>query len=443
MQVYQSQDELINDWGEFFKVVDSQGIDRNSEDSKKPPEKHLEKVTERMEKTLSNNVSFFLLDLFRKYKLNKDEQMIFMYTLIAEISPRGHSKEVKDVLAALYSHPGIVIKKAKLFLPSARLIKQELHSICICKRRGSLLDAGITIHPRITHALIEDKNVAGLKKQKAEDSRNVFIVREPRVCIKQVILSKEKQKRLEEIITYLKRRSRLLKTCGISETIEKGTSFILLFVGPPGTGKTLAAEAIARELKKKLYIVNYAQLEDKFVGETEKNIAAVFKALKRDKAIGLFDEADAVFSNRLTARTSTDVAYNREVSLLLQRIEEFNGILILTTNREVDFDNALGRRITFKIKFDLPEAQERENIWKILIPRGIKIDKEVDFSVIAGRFPFSGGNIKNAVLIAIMKAAISSSVSPVLRMEHLLEAAEEEYSKLGGKEMAKIGFQTK
>lgn len=441
MQVYQSQDELINDWGEFFKVVDSRGIDRNSEDSKKTPEKHLEKVTEKMEKTLSNNVSFFLLDLFRKYKLNKDEQMIFMYTLIAEISPRGQFKVAKDVLGALYSHPGIVIKKAKLFLPSARLIKQELLSIC--KRRGSLLDADITIHPRITHALIEDKNVAGLKKQKAKASRNVFIVRDPRVCIKQVILSKEKQKRLEEIITYLKRRSRLLKTCGISETIEKGTSFILLFVGPPGTGKTLAAEAIARELKKKLYIVNYAQLEDKFVGETEKNIAAVFKALKRDKAVGLFDEADAVFSNRLTARTSTDVAYNREVSLLLQRIEEFNGILILTTNREVDFDNALGRRITFEIKFDLPEAQERENIWKILIPRGIKIDKEVDFSVIAGRFPFSGGNIKNAVLIAIMKAAISSEVSPVLQMKHLLEAAEEEYSKLRGKEMAKIGFQAK
>lgn len=440
MQIYQSQNELLDDWREFFKAVDSSGVGRKGKGSKKNPEKHLEKVTKRMEKTLSNNVSFFLLDLFRKYKLNKDEQMIFMYTLISEISPAGYPmKEVKNILTALYSHPGNVIKKAKLLLPSARLIKQELLSIC--RERGSVLDARITIHPRITHALIEGKNVEELKKHEAKVPRNSFIVRNPRVCIDQVVLSKEKRKRLEELITYLKIRSRLLKTCRISETIEKGTGFILLFTGPPGTGKTLAAEAIAKELKKKLYIVNYAQLQNKFVGETEKNIEAVFETIERDEAVGLFDEADAVFSNRLSAQTSTDVAYNREVLLLLQRIEEFDGILILATNREANFDSALSRRITFEIKFDLPEAPEREKIWKILIPRGIKIDKEIDFSAIAARFPFSGGNIKNAVLTAIMKAAISSSTSPVLRTEHLLEAAEKEYSKWREEGKDRIGFQ--
>ncbi len=442
MQIYQSQNELLSDWWEFFKAVDSSAVGRKDKGNKKNPKKHLEKVTKRMEKTLSNNVSFFLLELFRKYKLNKDEQMIFMYTLISEISPVGYPmKEVKNILAALYSHPGIIIKKAKLLLPSARLIKQKLLSIC--RERDSVLDARITIHPRITHALIEGKNVKGLKKQEARVPGNIFIVRNPRVCIEQVILSEEKRKQLEELITYLKKRPRLLKTCGMKETIEKGTGFILLFTGPPGTGKTLAAEAIAKELKKKLYMVNYAQLQNKFVGETEKNIEAVFEAIGRDKAVGLFDEADAVFSNRTSVQTSVDVAYNREVLLLLQRIEEFDGILILTTNRDVAFDNALARRITFKIKFDFPEATEREKIWRILMPPGLKIDKDVDFPLIAERFALSGGDIKNAVLKTLIKAAVSSSGSPVVRMEHLLVAAEEEYSKLRRKGRDRIGFLAK
>lgn len=440
MQIYKSQEQLIDDWWKFYKIVKSDEWRRKNKSNTENSKKHLEKIVERMEKTVSSDVKFFLLDLFKKYKLNRDEQMMFMVALIHEISPGYPVKGIKDVLSTLYLHPAVIMKKAKLLMPSAKLVKQEL--LCIYRVRDSLLEANVVVHPRIIYALIRGKGIEGLKKHNNRVPGGIFIVRNPRVGIDQVVLSKERKKRLKEIVTYLKKRPRLLKISGIKETIEKGTALILLFIGPPGTGKTLAAEAIAKELGKKLYIVNYARLEDRFVGETEKNIETVFRVMERDKAIGLFDEADAVFSNRISPRTATDAAYNREVSLLLQRMEEFNGILILATNREANFDSALGRRITFEIKFDLPEAPEREKIWKILIPRGIKIDKEVDFSAIASRFPFSGGNIKNAVLTAIMKVAISSSTSPVLRIEHLLEAAEEEYSKLQKNEKNhRIGFQ--
>lgn len=134
------------------------------------------------------------------------------------------------------------------------------------------------------------------------------------------------------------------------------------------------------------------------------------------------------------------MSYNRNVLVLMQEIENFEGILILTTNRVDILDNALDRRIAFKIEFDLPGIAEREKIWQVLVPDKVVIDTGVDFSVLAKRFPFAGGNIKNAVFWAIMKAGERSPTSPILKMEDLLSAGEREYSKMNKNSKSRIGF---
>jgi SpoVK/Ycf46/Vps4 family AAA+-type ATPase len=198
-----------------------------------------------------------------------------------------------------------------------------------------------------------------------------------------------------------------------------------MFAGPSGTGKTLAAEVLANELRLDLYRIDLSQVVSKYIGETEKNLRRVFDAAEDGGAVLLFDEADALFGRRSEVKDSHDRYANIEVSYLLQRMEEYRGLAILTTNRKDALDPAFLRRIRFVVPFPFPDAALRERIWRCIFPPATPTE-ELDAHRLS-RLNVAGGNIRNMALNAAFLAAESGE--PV-RMRHLSIAARSEFAKL-------------
>ena len=223
-------------------------------------------------------------------------------------------------------------------------------------------------------------------------------------------------------------RRRVFEEWGFADKYSKGLGLSAMFLGPPGTGKTMAATLIAGRLGLDIYQIDVSKIVSKFIGETEKNLAQVFDAAEAGHAIILFDEADALFASRGEVKSSVDRYANMEVNYLLQRLERFAGITILTTNLASSIDAAFKRRISFTVEFPLPEEPERERIWRAHIPARAEVSGETDFMWLAKRHVMSGGHIRNAVLRAAFLAAAEHGP---IRFEHLRRAAELEALAMG------------
>ncbi len=237
-----------------------------------------------------------------------------------------------------------------------------------------------------------------------------------------IVLGEEQTKVLEEMMGHVRVRSQVHSKYGFMTANERGLGISCLFAGPSGTGKTTAAEALALELKLDLYRVDLSSMVSKYIGETEKNLRKIFDAAESGAAILLFDEADALFGKRGEVKESHDRYANMEVSYLLQRMETYSGLAILTTNLEQGMDTAFMRRLRFTVRFDLPDAARREKIWQKFLP-----DQDLDYKKLA--MPeLAGGNIRNIA----MNAAFSAEVQGVaIQMQHLHRAAFAELTKLG------------
>ncbi|MBL9019214.1 MAG: AAA family ATPase [Myxococcales bacterium] len=233
---------------------------------------------------------------------------------------------------------------------------------------------------------------------------------------------------LRELVSRVRNRKRVLDQWGFGRKVGKGTGLSALFSGPPGTGKTMVAGLLATELKLDLYQIDTSRLVSKWVGETEKNLAKLFDAAAAGHAILLFDEADSLFAKRTEVKSSNDRYANLEVNYLLQRMEQFDGISILTTNLESAIDEAFQRRLAFRIAFQLPELEERERLWRAMLPTNAAIGGPLDFRALAERFVMSGGYIRNAALRAAYLAAADNS--PITQ-RHLQRAATLEYTAMG------------
>ena len=244
-----------------------------------------------------------------------------------------------------------------------------------------------------------------------------------------VVLPDEARRKVGEMIAAVKNRSTVLNHWGFGKRLVTGKGITALFDGPPGTGKTLTAEIIASEFDRPLYRVNIPEVVSKWVGETEKHIKAIFQQARISHAMLLFDEADSLFSARITeTQTATDRYANMEVNLLLQEIERFTGICILTTNFYGSLDRALIRRIQFRVTFAEPDEVQRAKIWEVLCPSECPCDDDVDFAVIAKEFELTGGMIKNALLRAAYWAADREGH---LTLELLRESCRDEYVAAG------------
>jgi hypothetical protein len=233
---------------------------------------------------------------------------------------------------------------------------------------------------------------------------------------------------ISELVARASHRDHVYERWGFAAKVGRGLGVSALFSGPPGTGKTMVAGLIARELGLACYQVDLAKMVSKWIGETEKNLAALFDAAEAAHAVLLFDEADSLFGKRTQVTSANDRYANLEVNYLLQRMETFRGISILTSNHEKGIDEAFRRRLSLHLRFDLPDAAERERIWRAMVPASAEVADGVELRGLAARFAMSGGYIKNAVLRAAFLAAAEGTA---IAQRHLEYAAHVEYEGMG------------
>jgi SpoVK/Ycf46/Vps4 family AAA+-type ATPase len=251
-----------------------------------------------------------------------------------------------------------------------------------------------------------------------------------------LIVPKEVLEDIGEMFTAAKQRTHVLHNWGFAQKMSTGKGLVALFSGDPGTGKTLCATILANEMDQQLFQIAIPRVVSKWIGETEKNIENIFKTARASHGILLFDEADSLFASRTKVDSSVDRYSNMATNMLLQEIENFEGIVILTTNLEKNIDKAFQRRINFKIHFPFPEAEFRTRIWKQLTPRACPVDTGLDWDELGRRFELSGGHIKNAVLRGAYQAAADHSV---IQFKHFEFAARQE-CKNAGKVYRASGF---
>ncbi len=221
-------------------------------------------------------------------------------------------------------------------------------------------------------------------------------VRTPAVRLDQLVLSSKVADGLRMIIAQVRESHLLMDTWGFKDVLSYGHGVTALFAGPPGVGKTACAEAMAHELGKPILTANYAEIENCWVGETEKNIGRVFKDAADADAVLFWDETDAMLYDRDAAYRSWEV---RQVNVLLEQLERFGGVCIMATNRKLALDRALERRIAVKLEFDRPGPEMRRQIWRKHLPPAMPLAPDVNLDRLA-RVDLTGGEIKNAVLNA-------------------------------------------
>lgn len=192
---------------------------------------------------------------------------------------------------------------------------------------------------------------------------------------------------------------------GFYEKRPYGRGIAALFYGPSGTGKTMAAQVVARELQMALYRVDFSQIQSKYIGETQKNINLLFMQAREINGILLFDEADALFSKRTEVKDANDRHSNAEIAYILQKIEEYDGIIILTTNLKSQMDEAFRRRIKRMVHFPLPDIETRKRLWKSVFPKQAPVEDGLDLERYAMRLELSAGEIKEAAMDAALFAA--------------------------------------
>jgi SpoVK/Ycf46/Vps4 family AAA+-type ATPase len=260
-------------------------------------------------------------------------------------------------------------------------------------------------------------------------SRRVVETVTPARTLAEVILPPQTRRTLDQALAQVRNHHLIFNRWGLGERHATGLGLAFNFAGPPGTGKTICAEAIAHELGLKLLVVDYAEAESMWLGETPKNIAATFRAAVEHNAVLLFDEADAIASRRAAgAILPHQRESNLTINVLLRELEAFNGIVIFATNLAANFDPAFERRIRNHVLFEMPGSEERARIWQLQIhPKKTPLAPDVDFRRLAERYAMSGGDIKNAVI----KAAAAAAAEPGLELgkrisqRHFEAAAEE------------------
>lgn len=252
---------------------------------------------------------------------------------------------------------------------------------------------------------------------------------EPKYEWNDLKLPEDSLDQLEEIVQRVEQRELVMDGLGFGEKHARSQGITVLFAGPSGTGKTMAAEVLSRRLGLDLYKIDLSTIVSKYIGETEKNLEGVFRAAQSSNAILFFDEADALFGKRTEVRDSHDRYANIEVSYLLQKMEEYNGVAILATNLRQNLDEAFVRRLAFTVSFPYPDDQKRQEIWAGIWPEKAnpKLPEE-EMAMLSSQFRLAGGNIKN---IALSAAYLASGEGSEVQVRHILRATRREYQKMG------------
>ena len=283
-------------------------------------------------------------------------------------------------------------------------------------------------------ALAEDRDLAardlqaGARRQNAAGLERLARRIEPTAGWDDLVVPPDVGRQLEELAGRARQRDRVLGEWRIGGRSNRGRGITALFAGESGTGKTLAAEVIARALGLDLYVIDLSTVVDKYIGETEKNLDRIFSEADRVNGVLLFDEADAIFGKRSEVRDARDRYANLEVAYLLQRMERFDGLAVLTTNLRANLDDSFTRRLDVIIDFPSPDEDARQALWRMHLPEQLPQSDDLDLEFLAHRFALAGGNIRNICMTAAYFAADADG--PV-KMADLIRATGREYQKLG------------
>ncbi len=250
----------------------------------------------------------------------------------------------------------------------------------------------------------------------------------PRYVWDDIVLPPDTVAQLQEMVNTVRQKPLVYGEWGFGRKLSLGKGLNALFAGESGTGKTMAADIMAGRLGQDLYKIDLSMLVSKYIGETEKNLNRIFTEAQTSNAILFFDEADAIFGKRSEVKDSHDRYANIEISYLLQRMEAYDGVVILATNLRANLDDAFTRRLHFIVEFPFPEAIDREIIWQVNFPSETPLAPDIDFKILAERYRITGGNIRNIIMASAFLAA--EKTEPV-GMPHLLHGARREYQKMG------------
>lgn len=243
-----------------------------------------------------------------------------------------------------------------------------------------------------------------------------------------IVLPPDQMRQLREIVNYVKYRPLVFGEWGFEGKLSMNNGPNALFAGPSGTGKTMAAEIVANDLGLDLYKIDLSMVVSKYIGETEKNLNSIFQEAETSNSIIFFDEADALFGKRSEVRDAHDRYANIEIAYLLQKMEEYDGIVILATNLGKNLDEAFVRRMHFTVEFPFPQEDDRRRIWEITFPPEAPRTDDIDLDFLARKFKLAGGNIRNVILSAAFLAAEDGRV---IGMEHMIRATRREFQKMG------------
>ena len=399
---------------------------------------------QRVQDALAKGGKFAVENVASLYGLDTFEKKILMFFLYLELFHITENICSEDVLLKIFDLDGSIIWKMgafKYFSRNGNLLRY--HILCpIYKNNGNSAIVSLAISSYMLNTFSkmisgEYKESKPEKEEGKKDSSSceeVGFLKEPAYCIEDVKLSEEIKEKVIFFLQALKNNS--LEKFEVSQRIKKGLGTAFLFYGPSGTGKSMLAEAVAAYVVKKVLVVEYPKIMDRFVGATDKNISRIFKSAEEEDLVIILDEADTLFYNRSFAYEEHDIRFVNE---MLQELEKFKGIIILTSNMSLLLDPALERRLSLKVKFELPSKELRLKIWQSHIPDKVNLVEGVNFEMLAAKYDFAGGSIKNAVLNAIRKMA--SRNGDTLTLEDLVFGARLEQDGIFVKEnKSKIGF---
>ena len=281
--------------------------------------------------------------------------------------------------------------------------------------------------------------MAACRQQSNHKLGELAVKIEPHYGWGDIVLPDDNLAHLREICDHARHHYTVFGAWGFDKKLSHGKGLSALFVGPSGTGKTMAAEVLAHDLELDLYKVDLSGVVSKYIGETEKNLGRIFEEAETSNAILFFDEADALFGKRTEVTDARDRYANIEVSYLLQKMEAYEGVVILATNLRENMDEAFTRRIRFVVEFPFPDEANRRQIWKTHFPPEAPVSPEIDYGYLAREFQVAGGSIKNIVLNAAFLAAATRDTdvshgnghARAIGMREILHGARREFAKMG------------
>jgi AAA+ superfamily predicted ATPase len=364
--------------------------------------------------TLSSRNPFAFERMCDDFELDEFERKVLLYFVYLEITHVSENICQEIELLEIFDTEDSTLFKVKhfgCFAVNRRLRRNELlfsreHSTPGSETVAFVLSSKVL---EIVGGFISDgESVSGIESDAYAKSgktpvgcSEVGSVKEPRFRLSEVILKENVWTKVMFFLSAFKEPA--MSAFEDTQAMKKGTGLHFLFYGPPGTGKSMLAEAIAAELGKNILLVETPKITSRWYGETDKQITRLFKTAKENDLVLCMDEADSLLYNRSFAGQEHDIRF---VNIMLQEIERFEGVSVFTTNMDVLLDPALERRISLRVKFEPPDERLRADIWRSHIPQAVQVEADVDFSVLARQFEFSGGYIRNAVLNALRRIAM-------------------------------------